>query len=298
MTARRSSATERRGGGDLPRPTALSAAALAVLLAGSGCASRNASTESIGPPVNQDTAAAALAGGLPHTPPAAAAHAAAFGVTALPSATTSTAPVNGWTDDSAPPGLGTVIVKEMAPPNHLTVGLTPEENPAAGKPVLEVVGMPTWLWIEGLPPALRTTLGNGHVITDFVVMDKVEWNTGSDAGPKFSCGNGTSSPTPGKGYGIPYDIAFDPTGDGLANACVNTFSSPYYSYPTSGDTIKATGAGVYTLSATVTWHIAYTVTSNNTTSAPQAVIGDPERTTQTDGVALRVGEIQALASSP
>jgi hypothetical protein len=296
MTARRSSATERRGGGITPRPAALSAAALAVVLAGSGCASRNASTEPTALPVNQDTAAAALAGGLPHTPPAAAAHAAIFGVTALPSVTTTTPP-GGLTDDSAPPALGTTIVNEIPP--QFTVGLTPEKNPAVGKPVLEVVGMPTWLWIEGLPPALQTTLGNGHVITDFVVMDKVDWKTDSATGPIFSCGNGTSNPSPGKGYGIPYDIAFDPTGGGLANACVNTFSSPYYSYTTSGGTTRANGAGIYQVRAQVSWHIAYTVFDGKTTTGPTALAaGGYSGTTPTSPTPVRVGEIQALASSP
>ena len=91
MTARRSSATERRGvGGIAPRPAVLSAAVLAVALTGSGCASRNANTAGMAAPFNQDTGAPARAGGLPHTPPAdrQAAHLAVLPtITELPSAT-------------------------------------------------------------------------------------------------------------------------------------------------------------------------------------------------------------------
>jgi len=235
---------------------------------------------------------------LPHTPPPAAARQAAIlpRVTELPSVTTTTPP-GGLTDDDAPPTLGTIIVTEISPPNVLTVGLTPEHNPAVGKPVLEIVGMPTWLWIEGLPPAIETTLKNGHVITDFVVLDKVVWNTGTTTGPIFSCGNGTSSPSPGKGYGVPYDIAFDPTANGVPNACVNTFSSPYYS--TSGGATTASGAGIYNLQATVSWHIAYTVFDGKTTTGPTRLVGTTySADTPTSSTQVRVGEIQALASSP
>jgi hypothetical protein len=308
MTARRSSATERRGvGGIPPRPAVLSAAVLAVAgtvaLAGSGCASRNANTAGLAAPVNQDTGAPAKDGRLPHTPPAAdhqAAHLAVLPtITELPSAT-STLP-DATTNPPTATGLGDTIVAELAT-NPLTVGLTPEKNPAAPKPVLEVVGMPTWLWVEGLPPALRVKItpavGLPTTITVWAVMDKVTWSTASAshpaaAGPGFSCGNGTESPSPGKGYGIPYDLAFNPTASGVRNACVNLFTAPFYE--------KAGGpatAGVYNLKATVDWHIAYTDTSTGTTGPTPLPGTKYAGRIDTKPTQIRVGEIQALATTP
>ncbi|GAA1975205.1 hypothetical protein [Catenulispora subtropica] len=295
MTARRSSATERRGvGGITPRPAALSAAVLAVALAGSGCASRNANTTGMAAPFNQDTGAPAKDGGLPHTPPAAAARQAVLPtITALPSTTNVLPP--GTTDvPTTETNQGDTIAAKFIP-GQLTVGLTPEQNPAAPKPVLEVVGMPTWLWLEGVPPALQTTItpvagGPSHVVIDRAVIDKVAWTTDVPGGPAFTCGNGTASPSPGKGYGIPYDIAFDPTASDAPNACVNTFTAPFY--------VKGGGpvaAGVYNLKATVTWHIECTVDG----AAPTLLAGAKYAgTVDTASTPIRVGEIQALATSP
>ena len=301
MTARRSSATERRGvGGITPRPAVLSAAVLAVALAGSGCASRNANTAGMAAPFNQDTGAPAKDGGLPHTPPAdrrQAAHLAVLPtITALPSATSTlpdatTDPVPTETD------LGNTIVAELLD-NRLTIGLTPEENPAAPNPVLEVVGMPMWLWVNGLPPALKVTRTTGGVtstITVWAAMDRVTWSTGSAPGPSVTCGNGTTSPSTGKGYGIPYDIAFDPAGTDAAarNACVTSFSAPYYAG--GGGPLTA---GVYDLTGTVEYHIAFTLTDAGGTTAPAPVADIVAGTVTTQPARIRVGEIQALATSP
>ena len=290
MTARRSSATERRGVGSAPRPAALSAAALAVVLAGSGCASRNANTAGTAAPVNQDTAAIAQDEGLPR-PPRAAAHALAppF-VSELPSATT-TLPTVTTDPPTTEKDLGNQIVTLMK--NPLTIGLTPKENPAAGKPVLEVVGMPTWLWIEGLPPVMevKTTFGGTTTtVRVWAAMDTVTWTADGAPGPVFTCGGGPA----GNGYGIPYDGVYHANGDNAPNACVNTFSTPYYS--TGGG---ATTAGVHTLMGSVNYHIAYTetdttgkITNQGTVAVPNVVTVNT-RTTQ-----LRVGEIQALATTP
>lgn len=310
MTARRSSATERRGvggirppaGGVTPRPAMLSAAVFAVAgtvaLAASGCASRNANTAGTAAPFNQDTGAPAKDGGLPHTPPAdrQAAHLAVLPtITELPSAT-STLPDATTDIPTTETNLGDSIKAKLIP-GALSIGLTPEKNPAAPKPVLEVVGMPTWLWIEGLPPALQVTTtpagGVDTVITARAVLDSVTWTTDSATGPTFICGNGTATPSPGKGYGIPYDIAFDPTAGDVPNACVNTFTVPFY--------VKAGGpttAGTYLLKASVAWHISCTEVSAKGTKGPTPLGANYTGTVVTDTTPIRVGEIQALATSP
>jgi len=311
MTARRSSATERRGvGGDTPRvggtpsrPAKLSAAVFAVAgtvaLAASGCASRNANTAGMAAPFNQDTGAPAKNGGLPHTPPAAdrqAAHLAVLPtITELPSAT-STLPDATTDPKPTETDLGNTIVAQLIK-NPLTIGLTPQKNPAAPKPVLEVVGMPTWLWVEGLPPALQVTTtpagGVASTITVWAAMDRVTWRTGTSTGPTFTCGNGAASPSTAKGYGIPYDIAFDAGGTDAPNACVNTFSAPYYA---GGG--GAPAAGIYDLTGTVEYHIAFTLKDANGTTVPTPVAGIPAGTVTTSPTQIRVGEIQALATSP
>ena len=295
MTARRSSATERRGVGSTPRPAALSAAALAVLLAGSGCASRNANTAGMAAPLNEDTAAvAAKDGGLPR-PPAAAQAYAVQRVSELPSATSTSA------GGATPPGdieqqKGDYIVTLMK--NPLTIGLTPLQNPAAPKPVLEVVGMPTWLWIEGLPPVMEVTTTGGPggttnptTVRVWAALDQVTWKTtgtnGGTSGPTFTCGGA-------KGYGIPYNDAWNPTGEADApNACVNTFTAPYYT-----GAAAAPSPGVYTLIGHVEFHIAYTETTGGITSAPKTVPNVITVPVDTQPTQIRVGEIQALATTP
>ncbi|NUP53330.1 MAG: hypothetical protein HOW97_39310 [Catenulispora sp.] len=295
MTARRSSATERRGVGTTPRPAALSAAVLAVLLAGSGCASRNANTVGEAAPVNQDTAAAAKDAGLPPTP-AAARMLAQPRISELPSAT-STAPTS-TTPPSTIETTGAQTIVDQITKNPLSIGLTPLKNPAGpNKPVLEVVGMPTWLWIEGLPPVLEETTTSAGVSTTvrvWAALDQVTWKTGATSGPTFICGNGAAVPTPGQGYGIPYQIVADPAGTDAPNSCVNTFSSPYYSGPSTART-----AGSYTLTGTASYHIAYTETpSGGTTPQPKSLAGFINLTADTTATPIRVGEIQALATSP
>ncbi|NUR25999.1 MAG: hypothetical protein HOV83_09160 [Catenulispora sp.] len=279
----------------------LSAAVLAVAgtvaLAASGCASRNANTAGTAAPFNQDTGAPAKDGGLPHTPPAAdrqAAHLAVLPtITELPSATVVVPP--GGDIPTTETDMGDTIKAKLIP-GALSVGLTPQKNPAAPKPVLEVVGMPTWLWVEGVPPALQTTFSSGGVdtvITARAVLDSVTWNTDSATGPTFICGNGTAAPSPGKGYGIPYDIAFDPTAGDAPNACVNTFTAPFY--------VKAGGpttAGTYLLKASVAWHISCTEVSANGTKGPTPLGANYTGTVVTNTTPIRVGEIQALATSP
>ncbi|GAA2019411.1 hypothetical protein GCM10009839_14860 [Catenulispora yoronensis] len=315
MTARRSSATERRGiGGFTPRPAALSVGVLAIALAATGCASRNANTAGMASPLNQDTAAIARDGGLPHPPAAApqAALAANNTVTALPSATVVVPPPGTTTVVDTGGNLADQIVLKLVP-GAFTIGLTPRANPAAPKPALEVVGMPTWLWIEGVPPALQTTVtvaGVVNTVIDQAVIDQVDWST--DKGSLFRCGGGTPTPpttpattppvtptttyptpSPGLGYGIPYDLGFNPTASGQPNACVNTFSSPYYT--------KANGKtqdGVYALTAKVYWHISCTRIDTNgvatTVVLPKSYTGN----LLTPSTPIRVGEIQALATSP
>lgn len=298
MTARRSSATERRGVGITPRPAALSAAVLAVLLAGSGCASRNANTVGEAAPVNQDTAALANDAGLPPTP-AAARQLAEPRISELPSAT-STAPPGSTTPPGTIETTGADTIETLIENNPLSIGLTPMKNPAGpNKPVLEVVGMPTWLWIEGLPPVLQVTttpaVGPPTTVRVWAALDQVTWKTDGTNGPTFTCGNGAAPPIPGKGYGVPYGIIWDPAGADDPNACVNTFSSPYYAGGGGAQT-----AGTYTLTGTALYHIAFTETPSNTgiTSPPAQVPGTVEVTVQTKTTQMRVGEIQALATSP
>jgi hypothetical protein len=296
MTARRSNATERRGVGFTPRPAALSAAALAVVLAGSGCASRNANTAAIAAPLNEDTAAAmAKDGGLPRPPAAAQAYVGAA-VSQLPSATSTLPAVTtppGTIETNTGGDIVTLIQK-----NPLTIGLTPMQNPAGPKPVLEVVGMPTWLWIEGLPPVMEVTTTGGPggaaaptTVRVWAALDQVTWQTtganGGLDGPTFTCGGA-------KGYGIPYNDIFQPRGGADApNACVNTFTAPYYA---GGG--GAPSAGVYTLVGHVQFHIAYTETTKGVTSAPKPVPNVITVPVDTQPTQIRVGEIQALATSP
>lgn len=301
MTARRSSATERRGVGTTPRPAALSAAALTVALAASGCASRNVNTAPTTVPLNQDTAAVAKDGGLPR-PPGAAAHYIVPTVTAMPSTTNVVAVPPGCPAGAAATEtcLGDTIKTQLTT-NPLTVGLTPEQNPASPKPLLEVVGMPTWLWIEGLPPALQTTItdaatGHTDVITVQAAMDTVTWSTDSATGPTFHCGNGTQSPSPSKGYGVPYVPAFDPSASGVPNACVQVFNAPAYDGAGGAKT-----AAVYQLQAAVAWHIdcyVYDATTNTMSARAELPRANYSGTVTTQRTPIRVGEIQALAITP
>ncbi|NUR62136.1 MAG: hypothetical protein HOV87_26270 [Catenulispora sp.] len=294
MTARRSSATERRGVGSAPRPAALSAAALAVVMAGSGCASRNANTAGMAAPRNQDTAAAvAKDGGLPR-PPAARAY-AGEAVTELPSATSTPPAVVGTPPTTIETNTGGDIVA-LINKNPLSIGLTPMQNPAAPKPVLEVVGMPTWLWIEGLPPVMEVTTtdgaGNATTVRVWAALDRVTWQTDATNGPTFTCGGA-------KGYGIPYNDIFQPTGGaGAPNACVNTFTAPYYA---GGGGAPATGAGVYTLTGSVDFHIEFTESGSTgkiTRQGQVPVAGVINLNVKTNSTQIRVGEIQALATTP
>jgi hypothetical protein len=164
-----------------------------------------------------------------------------------------------------------------------------------------VVGMPTWLWVEGLPPVMEVkTTPPGEPTTTvrvWAAMDKVTWTTtdGTGAGttgPTFTCGGGPA----GQGYGIPYDDhgVYRPDGDDAPNACVNTFSAPYY----AGD-VNARTAGVYTLTGSVDYHIEYTEADTNGKITKQGPVpGYILVNVKTKPTRIRVGEIQALATTP
>ncbi len=303
MTARRSSATERRGiAVSWRRPTAMLlalSAATTVAAGAAGCASRQSSTgQLVGKtlPGNQDTAAAQRQLAAPPTTPPG--QSTPYGHSSSPGnpynpghapATPIPSTSGPWSNDpDAAQGMATLLTQ--AGP---VMGMTPEQNPApAPKAALEIIGMPMWLWIEA--PALQTTVAN-HTVTDQVVIDKVVWQM--DGAALQTCGNPGGSPAPGLGPGIPYDTTLNPT-DAAANpqACMYTFTAPYYT-TVNGVTAEATR----TLTAVADWHVEYTVKDNGTgvVTGPALVPGTTALAVPAPGNrTVRVGEIQALVIGP
>jgi hypothetical protein len=273
-------ATERRGTGPRTRrQTAIPLAATAALaLTGTtACASRPPTPSPADRPLpsNQEPAAAVRA----------AAHARQRSPKAAPTPTPSTTDP-GWTSDQlAETGLEAILLGQ--PPQFK---FTPEANPAAaGRPPLEIITMPMWLWVD--TPALKTQVVPGnHVIVAQIVIDKVLWNIPN--APTLAC-DGTA---PNHGAGTPYDSALDPANlaPALPQPCITSFTAPYYS--SALGTASPTD-GVYNLNGAVTWHVAWTAASaagvpiaNGATPPVPSALGVP--------VQFRVGEIQALATAP
>lgn len=295
MTARRSSATERRGLAVPPRrPTALLLAVAAVATLASGCASRNASTESRSAtllPGNQDTAARPLSDerAMPAVPKAGHALVAAAPATTPPATPPTPTSNPAWVlDTDAVAGMSTYLLG--LPPQFK---FTPEANPASPARVpLEIINMPMWLWVD-TPSEQTTVTATNDVVVDWIVIDKVTWSIPGTSIPQLDCGNAGVA---NQGPGMPFTPPMDPanTAPARSEPCLMTFASPYYTTDAGG----APADGVYQLTGAVTWHVAWQITTPTGAVTNGTTSGGVPSSQPGAQVAFRVGEIQALATSP
>jgi hypothetical protein len=312
MTARRSSATERRGiAVSWRRPTAILLAfstATSVAAGVAGCASRQSSTgQLVGKtlPGNQDTAAAQQQlAAPPTTPPGQSTpygHLSPPGNPknnghAVPPTTITSSPSTAWADDPAAVlAMGNDIITKPPPLRG-----SPSQNPASPKPQLEIITMPMWLWVD--PVIEQTTVtATGHTVLVRTVVDSAVWFLDTNKTPLLNCAQGAAT-TPSRGPGTPYITDYDPTNAGnvVPQACIYQVGpTPYYS--TSAGTQVA---GVHNFTATVTWHVEYeyldtaTGTVNTPWTAAVPAIAGTVAAAPANALTFRVGEIQALAIGP
>jgi hypothetical protein len=294
ITARRDSATERRGVEHASRrPTAI-LVAVTVISAGAlaGCASKTTDTSLVGKPLpsNQDTEAALAAiraaGGKAPQERAARAAAVSPSTTIIPSGTYTT-------DQLAEDGMQADLTAKMglAP----TLAISPPQPSGSTRAPLEIIDMPMWLWVD--TPPVEQTVVVGDTITESVVIDSAVWTLDGAPAPWTTCAAASTAPN---GAGVSYDPAYDPAnaGNAVPQACIMTNASPFYT-TTMVSGAPAPADGVHQLAAGVVWHVAYSITGTN----PAALTAIPNSGSQGAAVAgttltFRVGEIQALAIGP
>jgi hypothetical protein len=176
-----------------------------------------------------------------------------------------TNPADIWTYDPAdqapaPPEPATMAVEASQDVPLLTP--MPRTSPPTGE---QVVGLPTWLWIDaaGWDPATATAEVPGLAVTVTATPRHVEWDMG----------NGDSVTCTGPG------TAWDPAGpDDQATDCSYTYQFVSADRP----------GGAYTVTTTVVWAVTWEATNGEAGVLPDA--------TRTASVDLVVGERQAVVS--
>jgi hypothetical protein len=160
----------------------------------------------------------------------------------------------------APPEPATMAVEASRDVPLLTP--LPRTSPPNGQ---QVVGLPTWLWIEavGWGPATATAEVPGLAVTVTATPRHVVWDMG----------NGDSMTCTGPG------TAWDPAGpDDQATDCSYTYQFVSADRP----------GGTYTVTTTVVWAVTWEATNGETGVLPDA--------TRSAAVELTVGERQAVVS--
>jgi len=223
---------------------------------------------------------------------------AAKAVFAPPTCKTIPAPTPAYVDDND----AAAKMAADAQAGGLALKISPPQT-AAPKPALEIITMPMWLWAEVAIPCETTVLG-ADTITDQVVIDSVTWAQTGAITASVLCAPANNAVN--RGVGIPYDTAYgNPAAPVIVygptdpRPCIVTSpQQPLYSTSTDAGGKKVITAGVVTLTATVAWHVDFTVTTAAGTTAPAPVPGSAATINNVAGPSYRVGEIQALVTQP
>jgi hypothetical protein len=146
----------------------------------------------------------------------------------------------------------------------------PSTSPGIDLP--QVVGLPTWLWIDAATwqPLQTTVEAGGYSLTAVVTPTKVTWDMGEDDDIR---------PVECDGPGKPYDLSLP--------AHVLQHSDCTYTYRWASDTLTGPdhADGRYQAAVTTTWTVAWSTSDGQT-----GTLTDLTRTTP---FSLRVTEIQA-----
>ena len=131
----------------------------------------------------------------------------------------------------------------------------------------QVVGVPTWLWIDAAGWTARSTTASvpGVTVTATATPVSVVWDLG-DGGPPVVC----------SGPGTPFTTASDPTA-----------SSPDCGYTYRRESAGGSGVGAFTVSASVHWRVAWQAKA----AGQQGVFPD---LVSTGSVRVTVREVQTL----
>jgi hypothetical protein len=165
----------------------------------------------------------------------------------------------------APPALVAVNVGLLALEAKSELALaTPTIQTAPPSGQTQLVGVPTWLWINPGPwqnMTARATAGT-VVVTATAVPAKVVWNMG----------DGTQVTCDGPG------VAYNPSTPNAATDCSHTWAQPSSGEP----------GGMYQVSATVYWQVAWTA-AGAPGGGTFGLVAGPTTTQQ-----VRVTESQAI----
>jgi hypothetical protein len=164
--------------------------------------------------------------------------------------------------DPADPFAGLLAAERAA---ELALEQLPLREPAIGvsPPDAQIVGLRSWLWVDtAWSPSAASASVTGVTSTVTATPLQVTWQTGD--GATVTC----------HGPGVAYDPTRPP--DAQASDCTHTYVSPSIGEP----------GGTYTLTATVTYTVAWTASNGG-----GGELGTVTRTSQTR---VRVVEVQAV----